>query len=210
MEIEMKYSIKNKSGADAIWEDDYLNEIGDEDSRETLYMKAAYFDTEDYILSKNDFAFRVRMEGNRIVASLKWNGRSEKGLHVREEINVPIDDPACFIQPSASIFRESKTGQSMMSLVGKKPLLSLLETHFLRRRIRVDSGESILEISLDTGEIITDYGSLPICELEIELFSGKQEDVTSIGDTLAKKYDLKPLDESKYARGIKHINDNKT
>jgi len=35
-------------------------------------MKAAYFDTDDYILSKNDIAFRVRMEGTRIVASLKW------------------------------------------------------------------------------------------------------------------------------------------
>lgn len=208
MEIEMKYALKDKSLADAIWEDEQLGGIADADSRETLYMKAAYFDTDDYILSQNDIAFRVRMEGSRIIASLKWNGSSEKGLHVREEINVPIDDPACFIQPSAEIFRESETGRNMMDLIGGKLLHSLLEIHFLRRRLRVDQGDSILEVSVDTGEIITDFGNLPICELEIELFSGEQEDVKAIGSMLAEKYELTPLDESKYARGLRMITAN--
>ena len=110
-------------------------------------MKSAYFDTEDHILSKNDIAFRVRMEGTRVVASLKWNGTVEKGLHIRGEINVPVDDPACFIQPLPDIFKESETGREVMSLVGDQKLRSLLEINFLRRRLRVDNGRSILEVA---------------------------------------------------------------
>ncbi|MDD2216743.1 MAG: CYTH domain-containing protein, partial [Eubacteriales bacterium] len=164
-----------------------------------------YFDTKDHILSKNDIAFRVRMEGNRIVASLKWNGSGEEGLHIRKEINVPVDDPACFIQPSPDLFKESDTGRMLMNLIGDQLIYSILEIHFLRRRLRLDTGDSIVEVAVDTGEIITDFGNLPICELEIELFSGEKEDVKAIGTKLAEKYNLVPLNVSKYARGLNFI-----
>lgn len=205
MEIEMKYTIRDKACADSIWEDHFLNELGDVDSREAVFMKSAYFDTEDKILSKNDIAFRIRMEGNRIVASLKWNGSSEKGLHIREEINVPIDNPIYFLQPSADIFKESEQGRDLIDLIGDKRLISLLEIHFLRRKLRIDTGKSIFEIAIDTGDIITSEGSKQICELEIELFSGEKEDITAIGNTLAEKYGLTPLNESKYVRGLRLI-----
>lgn len=203
MEIEMKYTIRDKETAEAIWEDDYFNEISDASSRETVYMKSAYFDTEEGILLKNDVAFRVRMEGNKVVASLKWNGSSSEGLHTREEVNVPVDDPACFLEPSPEIFQESDQGRAMMELIGKERLYSILEMNFIRRRFRVDYGKSIMELAIDTGDILTTCGEVPICELEIELFSGEQEDVIALGDILKEKYDLIPLDASKYARGLK-------
>lgn len=202
MEIEMKYGISDKGCADKIWGDNYLKEIGEEASRETLHMKAAYFDTEDYTLLDHDIAFRVRLEGSRVVASLKWNGTSEGGLHTREEINVPLGSEDCLINPSPSIFCESVEGRDMMALVDNKPLHNLLEIRSLRRKIRVDTGKSICEVAIDTGEISTDYGDLPICELEIELFSGSKEDVSAIGNVLAEKYGLAPEDRSKYARGL--------
>lgn len=209
MEIEMKYGIGDKDVAESIWDDSELSLIGDEESREKIYMKAAYFDTNDYILSKNDIAFRVRMEGNRIVASLKWNGESEGGLHTREEINVPVDDEACFINPNPEIFKESEYGQAMMALIAGKELHSLLETRFVRSRFRIDTGNSLSELAIDIGEIVTDFGTLPICELEIELFSGDQEDMQKVGNKLAEKYNLVCEDRSKYARGLKLLEDNK-
>lgn len=207
MEIEMKYGIGDKEIANGIWEDEYLLSIEEKDSREKVYMKACYFDTDDYILSKNDIAFRVRMEGSRIVASLKWNGESEEGLHTREEINVPVNDETCFIIPKPEIFIESDIGRKMIELVQGKPLHSLLETRFLRSRLRVDTGKSICEVAIDEGEIVTDFGTLPICELEIELFSGDKEDVLHIGKTLADKYNLTAEDQSKYARGLTLLHD---
>ncbi len=209
MEIEMKYSIGDKDIAKSIWEDDYLLGMEEKDSREKVYMKAAYFDTDDNILSRNDIAFRVRMEGSRIVASLKWKGASKKGLHTREEINVPVTNEACFIMPDPDIFKESDIGRDMIALVAGRRLHSMLETRFLRSRLRIDTGKSICEVAIDEGEIVTDYGNLPICELEIELFSGDQEEVRQIGETLAEKYGLKEEDRSKYARGLRLLEDHK-
>lgn len=209
MEIEMKYGIGDKEIAKSIWEDEYLLSMEEKDSRERVYMKASYFDTDDYILSKNDIAFRVRMEGARIVASLKCNGSSVEGLHTREEINVPVKDEACFIKPDPEIFKESDIGRGMIALVQGKPLHSLLETRFLRSRMRIDTGKSICEVAIDDGEIVTDFGSLPICEMEIELFSGDQDDVLRIGKALAEKYQLTAEDRSKYARGLQLMEDGK-
>ena len=209
MEIEMKYGIGDKEIAKSIWEDEYLLSMEEKDSRERVYMKASYFDTDDYILSKNDIAFRVRMEGARIVASLKCNGSSVEGLHTREEINVPVKDEACFIKPDPEIFKESDIGRGMIALVQGKPLHSLLETRFLRSRMRIDTGKSICEVAIDDGEIVTDFGSLPICEMEIELFSGDQDDVLRIGKALAEKYQLTAEDRSKYARGLELLEDGK-
>lgn len=209
MEIEMKYGIKDKELAETIWEDADLVKIREEDSVEKVYMKATYFDTEDHILSKNDIAFRVRMEGKRIIASLKWNGECEEGLHTREEINVPVNDEACFIDPKPEIFKESEPGRKMMELIEGKKLTSLLETSFLRSRFRIDSGKSISEVAIDVGEIITNFGNLPICELEIELFSGDQEDMKKIGQKLEEKYNLTYENRSKYARGLELLKEHK-
>ncbi len=208
MEIEMKYGIGSKEAANNIWEDEYLLSIEEKDSREKVYMKEAYFDTEDYILSKNDIAFRIRMEGSRIVASLKWNGESVLGLHTREEINVPVNDENCFIMPNPEIFIESDIGKKMIELINGRPLHNLLETRFLRRRLRVDDGKAICEVAIDEGEIVTDFGTLPICEMEIELFTGEQDDVLKIGQLLAEKYKLEVENRSKYARGLKMLADN--
>ena len=206
MEIEMKYTIGSKEIADQIWDDEELLHIAEENSREKVYMKAAYFDTEDSALAKKDIAFRVRMEGTRVVASLKWNGGSDNGLHTREEINVPVADEACFIMPDPAIFKESEAGRAMIEILDNKPLHNVLENRFLRSKMKIDTGTCICELAIDIGEIVTDFGNEPICELEIELFTGSEESIREIGHRLSEKYDLVPQNQSKYARGLKILN----
>ena len=55
-------------------------------------MRAIYFDTADNSLRGKAMAFRVREENDRRVATLKWGGSADGGLHVRGELNVPVDD----------------------------------------------------------------------------------------------------------------------
>ncbi|MCL2437282.1 MAG: CYTH domain-containing protein [Clostridiales bacterium] len=205
VEIELKYSIPDKNIAESIWQDSDIIEMEEAESREKLVLKAAYFDTEDGLLAKHDIAFRVRMEGSRSIASLKWNGKSEGALHTRNEINVPIEGEACLIMPDPAIFKESDIGLQMMELIEGKQLSSVVEVGFLRRRVRVDTKNSIIEISIDTGDIVTDSGSEPICELELELFSGSQDDLIALGTKLAERYALIPEEYSKYARALKLI-----
>ncbi|MDR2355274.1 MAG: CYTH domain-containing protein [Clostridiales Family XIII bacterium] len=203
MEVELKYKIHDKKLLTTIPNDEYLVGIEEKGTREQLFMKAAYFDTEDYILSENDIAFRVRMEGSRIIASLKWKDSNDDGMYTREEINVPVDDPACFLMPDPLLFKESEMGEDITELLNGKPLVSILEMKFLRNRFRVDTGGAICEVSLDDGDIITDDGELHVSELEIELFSGSKDELAKLGASLAEKYALAPELESKYARGLR-------
>ena len=202
MEIEIKYMIDSKETAERLWEDKALTKMEEPGSREKLFMKAAYFDTEDLVLSRNDIAFRVRMEGARVVACLKWGSNIEGSLHTREEINVPVNDLACFITPDIEIFRESDIGKELLNLIDGEQLQSIMEVGMLRSRFRIDTGTSIVEVSIDNGEIVTDYGTAPICEVELELFSGDTEELQKLGADIYEKYNLKEGLESKYARGL--------
>ncbi len=205
MEIELKYNIPSSEVANLIWDNELFKESEEADSREELYCDAKYYDTDNCDLAKNDIAYRVRKEGKRFVASLKWKGHNEDGLHVREEINVPVDNDTA----NPKVFNESKVGKQVMELIEGKKLECLLETTFNRRRFRMDTGYGIYEFSIDSGEITTKYGNCPIEEVEIELFSGEQDELLIIGNHLQQAYDLVPENESKYARGIRMIKENR-
>lgn len=198
MEIELKYTINSKEIASQIWEDKDLMKMEEPDTRETVFMNATYFDTEDYDLCRNDMAYRVRCEGDRLIASLKWGGKNEGALHTREEINIPVVD----MHPNPVTFEESDIGRDLIRIIGGKPLHPVMEMHIQRRRFRIDTQISLLEISVDSGEILTEKGSAPICEVEIELFSGEQEDLLKVGQQLMDKYGLVSEKRSKFYRGL--------
>lgn len=203
MESELKYRIKDREMADTLWDDECLLAIADPSSREKLVMKAVYFDTEDHVLSGSNMAFRVRLEGESIFATLKWGGHSSNGFHEREEINVPVTGEQYFIDPPTDLFAESEDGKALVCMIGKKPLINMLETRYLRRRMRVDLNDCLMEIAIDTGSIVTDMGEEPILELEIELFAGEVKALKDLGRKLAEKYGLIPENQSKLARGLK-------
>lgn len=198
MEIELKYAIDSGEIADRIWEDEELKRIEESGTRETVIMNATYFDTADMDLSKNDMAYRVRKEGDKLVATLKWGGGSEGALHKREEVNVPVLDT----KPNPVIFEACDIGDDLLSILGGKELRPVLEMRVERRRFRVDTENTILEISVDMGEIITDKGTEPICEVEVEMFSGSDNVMMKIGQQLAEKYGLASEKRSKFYRGL--------
>ncbi len=201
MEIELKYKVPDMAGANAILRDEYLMSIEEEDSRACTKMDSTYFDTEDFVLAKNDVALRVRNEGEeKLVATIKWRGFAKDGLHTREEINIPVGDGQA--APDLDIFKETEIGQELEMLVSGKRLLPIIDVKFVRRHFRVDTGDCICEIALDEGSVITERGEESICELEIELFSGLQDEVIKIGQTLEEKYGLQKENSSKFAKGL--------
>jgi inorganic triphosphatase YgiF len=198
MEIELKYAIDNEEIAAKIWEDEDLKKIEEKGTRETLMMEAIYFDTENMDLSKNDMAYRVRREGERLIASLKWGGGSDGALHKREEVNVPVMDT----KPNPVIFEECNIGDDLIAILGGKELRPVLEMHIERKRFRVDTESTILEISVDQGNIVTPNGTEPVCEVEVEMFSGSEDVMMKTGTGLAEKYGLVSEKRSKFYRGL--------
>jgi triphosphatase len=173
-------------------------------------MKAAYYDTNSHTLSKNGIAFRIRSEGDKVMATLKWKDDESKvagqGLYKRLELNVPLSAAdgaeSCFANPDPSIFKESPEGREMLGMIEGAPLKRVFDTVFTRRMMRIDFQGSIMEVSLDVGDVLAGGSSLPIHELEIELYSGSEDDLTEIGRQTVEKYGLRPETRSKYARGV--------
>lgn len=198
MEIELKYTINNKEIAGQIWEDEELKKIEEPGTRETVFMKATYFDTADCDLCRNDMAYRVRSEGDRLIASLKWGGKNEGALHTREEINIPVTNT----HPNPVTFEESDIGKDLIRIINGKQLHPVMEMRIERRRFRLDTGNTLMEVSIDDGVIATEKGSVPICEVEIELFSGEQEPLLAMGSLLETKYGVVSEKRSKFFRGL--------
>lgn len=202
MEVELKYLVDSEETADKIFKDDYIVSITDKDTEEVLDMRAVYFDTEDRRFFREGIAFRVRKEGDNLQATLKWNGSNEDGMHVREEINVPVDDENKLVTPDIHIFDLSEMSEVLESLVGERKLEPLVNMIFTRRQVRVDTGASISELSVDIGEIHCNGRIAPISELEIEYYSGSEEDMKELGEKIAQKYALISENKSKLKRGL--------
>lgn len=202
MEIELKYAIDDPGKAVQLFEDERICQIRDSKEEERIPMHAVYYDTEDFDLRKANVALRIRREGEIHICTVKWDGSSEGGLHRRGEINVPITDRALIEEPSLDLFEESEIWDRLQEIAGKKKLVPLLDMRFERREIRLDTGRSISVFSVDEGAILGKGKELPILELEIELFSGDESDILEIGEYISQKYDLKPENRSKFARGL--------
>lgn len=201
MEIELKFLVEDEIARERILQDYHLQKLADENTLETIPMKAVYYDTEQKDLLKMQFAFRVRYEDGRPVATMKWGGGVEDGLHRRGELNVTVNEE--FVKnPDMNIFRGSEIYEKLVEAVGEKPLMPVMEMEFVRRQLHVDTGKSISVVSLDEGEIRTTGGNAVISELEVELYSGDQEDMISLGRELASKYNLQNGEKSKYQRGL--------
>lgn len=202
MEIELKYSIENEAVMEAVFQDPYIEMIKDKQTEENINMYAVYFDTADRRLLKEGIAFRIRREGCSLQATLKWNGSEEDGMHKREELNITVDDPEKLHEPDIDIFSQSDMGDALLDIVGAEPLIPLMEVDSVRHQVRIDTGKSISELSVDKGEVRVGEKTAPILELEIELFSGEEDDMIALGDGLAEKYGLKASNISKFKRGL--------
>ena len=205
MEIELKYNIPDSETADLIWENELFKDVEEPDSREILNIDARYFDTDNFDLAGNEVAYRVRREGDHLVAALKWKGHTEDGLHVREEINVPVENDF----PDLDVFNQSSVGCEVHKFAENSDLKCILQTSCTRRRFRIDTGTGLFEFSVDSGEIVTEYGETPINEVEIELFTGETEELLEIGKVLQDKYGLEEENRSKYCRGLQMIEENR-
>jgi len=204
MEIELKYKIENAEQYEKILSDPWIIRLAEHREPESVRMKAAYFDTEDLSLVRRNIAFRIRSEGERTVATLKWRDDDGgiSGLYIRSEINIPVSDQCCFFSPDPNIFQTSAEGKDLLDIIDGRPLINIFDMIFTRRRIRLDYGQSILELALDEGFIVAGPKSEQILELEIEIYSGDKQDLLAIGKKISGKYNLEPELNTKFARGI--------
>lgn len=204
MEVELKYAVPDEKLAEWIWTDDELGAMCEEGSWSVARYNGYYYDTPECVLTENDIVFRIRHEGNKTVACLKWHGDGEGALHKREELNRTIDGDVPEVA-DPEIFSENEMGRYIKTLIGDDDLTRLIEVDVLRKSMRVDTGNSIVEISIDMGAVHTRSGDVPISEVELELYQGTEQSLLELGSWLSEKYELVSEEKSKFAKGIEKL-----
>ncbi len=203
MEQETKYTIKDENTADSIWEEVLSGKYGDPMGPESVFLEGAYFDTKSQLLKKNHIALRVRCEGSICFATMKWGGgKVSQGLHVHQEVNIPVDTDSCLIAPPKTLFDGCTESFKLSDIIGDESLEMLFESLVTRRRAKIHYGASIVELAIDQGKVVAGDKEDNISEMEIELYSGDLSDVMLLTAVIADKYKLEPENRSKYSRAI--------
>lgn len=165
-------------------------------------LLSIYYDTPDCALHKQRVALRLRHVGRRWIQTVKTEGRVSAGLHERPEWECDTTkDTFVFDTIPDPAVREFFADEQL-----QRALQPVFVTEFTRvRRILELASSDVVECSLDRGEIRAGDERLPICEIELELKSGKPtrlfEFTLSLQDTLS----LKLENVSKAERGYQLV-----
>jgi inorganic triphosphatase YgiF len=135
---------------------------------EITEAETAYFDTKDGRVRNAGYSLRVRKSGGRLVQAVKHKPAAAAGLFVRREweTEVPgfaIDDAALAKTPLKKLLESGEAG----------PLNPQVRTKFRRTIWLVRVKDSEIEVVLDEGKVTAGRAETPLCELELELKSGK-------------------------------------
>jgi triphosphatase len=156
---------------------------------------SVYFDTDKHKLRKKGLMLRVRRIGKRHVQTIKAAGNS--ATIDRNEWETEI----LGAEPDFGMIR----GTPLEGLVSKKMrrrLKPMFETRIRRSLYSLADDERTIELTIDRGKIDTGDGSVPVCELELELKRGSKarlfEDARTLMRALAAQISLKSKAERAY------------
>lgn len=132
-------------------------------------LYSVYFDTPDLDLWQKGLTLRVRRDGRRWVQTVKGGGTAQAGLHQRLEIETEVPGPV----PDCARVTAGGVADIFASPDLRAQLKPVFVTDFRRssRIIELNEG-TLVEASIDRGEIKSGDRTEPVNELELELKSG--------------------------------------
>lgn len=198
-EIELKF-IVDRAAADSLtrklsaWQNDYSHSqhLGGQ------HLSNTYYETAENTLRQLGMGLRVRGENGHYEMTLKTAGKVIGGLHQHPEYNIALGDtPTLDIRLlPADVWPETCDVAAL-----QQALHPLFSTHFQRERWVVSYHQSLIELAFDNGDVSVGDLSEPILELEMELKSGRTEDLLELAQELAEWGGLRQGSLSKAARG---------
>lgn len=159
------------------------------------YLLNTYYDTAALELHARRVALRFRKKGELWLLTVKSAEPACGGLAMRSEWET---------QATPGEFDFSHVDQDDLRefLEQRREMLqAVFTTHFQRQVWQVSYGDSEIELALDNGSIDSGEQSTRICEIELELLSGKLDDIFALTRQLQKDLTLHPAIASKAERG---------
>ncbi|HTU09916.1 MAG TPA: CHAD domain-containing protein [Allosphingosinicella sp.] len=130
--------------------------------------ETAYFDTKDGIVRRAGYSLRVRRAGGRHIQAVKHKPAGAAGLFVRKEWETEVPG---FKLDEAALAKTQL--QKVLDAEQAGPLKLQVRSSFRRTIWLVTRKDSVIEVVLDEGKVLAGKAETPLCELELELKSGK-------------------------------------
>lgn len=204
METELKLRFLDPRGREILLADEWFQSLVLPETPEETHMEAVYYDTADGRLHARHAAYRIRLEGDRYVASIKARGKVSVGLHQRLEWNLSQEDdkPDLPVFATANLLDGDSEGilKELLDAVGDEDLVEVCRTEFDRTSMMVACQDTLIEAAFDIGILSAGGRSTPMEEMELELKEGDVRDLVELGQELVRRFPLRPEEMSKYAR----------
>ena len=192
IEIELKLQINPKT-AKKIASHPLLKSL----KPQKIRLLNTYFDTTGLELHNRKIAVRFRKKGEQWLLTVKSAEPASGGLAMRNEWETPaIPGVFDFSHVDNPPLRDFLSDAS-------QTLEPIFTTDFRRQIWHIPFGESLIEMAIDRGIVESKGKTAPICEIELELLSGKVADIFALTRSLQKEHDLYPAIASKAERGYK-------
>ncbi len=177
-EIEIKFLFR------AQFESELYNKINTQHfiSSKKQLLHNVYFDTASRSLRKMDMGLRVRSCEGRSVQTIKTAGRVIGGLYQRPEYNEPIEG----LRPALARFNSQIWPKGCDLHALEAELVPIFSTDFERQTWLLEMpGDTLIEVAYDRGVIESNQGHVDICEIELELVKGDEEQLFNLGYEIA-------------------------
>lgn len=194
-EIELKLELP-AAAADKVMRLPWLWEQAVGEIKPTT-MVAKYYDTPNHDLRKSGISLRVRRIGKKHVQTVKSSLlRGAKPLARDEwERETASEEPQLSDVTGTPLAKMSKRRL-------KRELAPVFVVNVERSAYPIESANSAIEVAIDRGSVTTEHGTLPFCEIELELKRGSSSELARIGRRLANEAPVSLGLKSKADRGF--------
>jgi CHAD domain-containing protein len=203
VEIELKYRLADEAAGDRYLLADELAGFHPISPVRSTQLEDRYLDTADGALARAGFAARLRQTAKGTTVSVKSMARrdGDGATHRREELEGPADRTA-----GPRDWPHSDARSLILEQCGDAPLVELVTIRQLRRKRKLQSDDTIVEVSLDEVDAVARSRVVErFVELEIELVNGEEEALARIEHVVASDPALTPSTGSKLESALAAI-----
>jgi len=167
----------------------------------TRRVQSIYYDTQKLELHNTEMALRLRHAGRQWLQTLKGGGLVQAGLHQRNEWEIPVNRAALDFTATQVVEWDELLQPSL-----RKKLRPVFITDFSRNSRMLKFHGAHIELCIDQGEVRTEQRRMPFCELELELKSGKPEQLFELALAILEVVPFELEMVSKAEQGYRLLN----